>query len=173
MVTTARADGRSAIAISSSDRELVFVNDAYAAMLGFTTAQLVGRKWSDLMLPPSYKAVIRPFEKFLKDHKPYCVDADVLRHDGSVLRFTAQSSALSGGGSSGELLVSEMHPHDNDGGPGRDAEFRCAEIVRDLTYELAALTGRKRMHRLTEALLMASASAEEAIDVLEGLRRLA
>jgi PAS domain S-box-containing protein len=158
--------GRSAISISTAEKEIVFVNENYMEILGWRKDDIIGRSWEELMPPGAAAEVQQPFHTFLKDKRPYTVDTQALTCDGKALFFNARCSILKAGAGSPDLVFTEMQQIDLEHLDADTEKFACAELVRDVTFELAAQTGRSKLRQLTNALIEVSGRAEQVLELL-------
>ena len=161
--------GRSAISISTPEKEIVFIDENYMNILGLRKEDIIGRSWEELMPPGAAAEVDRPFHTFLKDKRPFTVNTRLLGCNGKPVFFNARCSILKAGAGSPDLVFAELHQIDTAQASADADKFACVELVRDVSYELAAQTGRNKLRHLTNALLEVSSRAEQLLDLLAGV----
>lgn len=166
MLMSPRSSGPSSISISNAEKRIVLTSDAHLELLGRTTENVVGQTWQEWMTEADYDAVSILFARFLVDLKPFGTFTQVRRPDGRLIPVTTQCSAVKGDRPGSDLLFCQMQAIDESFGERDDKRFQTAELVRDVTYELAALTARRKLRGLTDALIGTSGSAETAIELM-------
>ena len=155
---------RPAISLTNSKKEILFVNEACMEILGYRMQDLIGHNWGEFMVPEEFQRTLQLFDEFLQTKRPYTIQMSVLRCDGKPANFVAQCSVMKT--LSDDLLLSEMFFVEEGATLLDSAQFQCAEMVRDVTYELAAMTGRNKLDQLTNSLIETSSSAERALGLL-------
>lgn len=166
MLMSSRSSGLSSISISTAEKRILLTSDAHLELLGRTTENVVGRNWQEWMTDEDYDVVSMLFAKFLVDLKPFDAVTRVRRSDGLLIPVVTQCSAVKGEKAGSDLLFCEMQVIDESFAVRDDERFQMAELVRDITYELAALTAQRKLRGLTNALIGTSGSAETAIELM-------
>ncbi|HEY3473367.1 MAG TPA: PAS domain S-box protein, partial [Anaerolineales bacterium] len=70
-----------------ADGRLLFVNDAFCSMVGYSSSELVleGKTCWDLTHPDDLDENIRLFERMLRDATPFQLERRLIRRDGSII----------------------------------------------------------------------------------------
>lgn len=158
LLATAAAAADLAIAISSADRKIVWVNPAFERLTGYAAAEVVGKSTSD----------------FWSDHQPQSFYENMW------------STVLSGQKWHGELISRRKDGSEYDEEriitPVRDAQGRIAHIIairRDITERKLFMKKQKDTHdRLNMALRRAERQSREAaklselVDILQSCHEL-
>jgi PAS domain S-box-containing protein len=160
----------SSICVSDASRRVVLTSEAHLSLLGRTREETVGRNWQEWMAEGECRLIVPKFDKLIANKKPYEVFSNLIRADGTIVPFLARCSIIAGDTADRDLVFIELRTPDISVIEKTEENFQCASFVRDLTYELAAYTGRSKLRQLTQSLIEASAAAE---DTLEKLSRVA
>ena len=132
----------------ATDGTLLFVNDAFCHMVGYSSAELVleGRTCWDLTHPDDMAEHKRRFEQMIRDGAPFQMERRLIRRDGSVLWSNLSvAPIMDAGGNPGSAVGVEVDI---------TARKQAEESLRQLNLELESRVEKRtaELQRMNRAL---------------------
>jgi PAS domain-containing protein len=147
---------------------MLLVNEDFLELLGRTRKDVVGRSWEEWMTGEDVAAAATHYDGLVLARKPYFTYTRVVRTDRKKIIIAARCTLIKGRSTEEDLVMAEMLPVEEDEVLPTLERIESAKFVQDLTYELAARTGRDHLGLLTQALIETSSAAEHTLELLTG-----